>query len=369
MSQVTLLTKTARTPFPIIRLSLDCNANNHPERGFVMAEIFAELFSVSGLFTLLMLLMLQAVLGFDNLLYISIESKRVGPEKAGMVRKWGIGLAVALRVVLLIIIVNVFTLLAEPLFNLDLKGLIEGEFTLQALVTLGGGAFIIYTAVKEINHLLAVDHIEHTEGSKKKSVTQAIIMIVMMNLVFSFDSILSAMAIANIEIAHVVNAAGDTLSTFTGTVTQCKADLIANPVAGAIGCEPSKDYQVWIMAVAIVASGIVMILMADYVAEFLKKNRMYEVLGLFILFLVGVLLVTEGAHLAHLKLFSFPIDAMSKASFYLVVGTLVITDIISTNYQKRLWAQREAELRSTGNNVDDAIKAVDAHIEKHGNIG
>lgn len=335
----------------------------------MMGEFVAEVFSVSGLFTLFMLLLLQAVLGFDNLLYISIESQRVGPEKAPMVRRWGIGLAVVLRIVLLIIIVNVFALLAEPLFEIGAKGFIEGEFTMQALVTLAGGGFIIYTAIKEIHHLLAVDHIEHTEGSAGKSVTQAILMIVAMNLVFSFDSILSAMAIANVEVANVVNASGDVIGTFTGTVVQCKADLIATPVAGAVGCEPGKDYQVWIMAIAILSSGIVMILLADYVADFLKRNRMYEVLGLFILFLVGVLLVTEGAHLAHLKLFGFPIDAMSKSSFYLVVGVLIITDIISTNYQKRLWAQREAELRSPGNKADDAIKAVDDHIAKHGNIG
>lgn len=331
----------------------------------MFAEIVAEVFSTSGLFTLFMLLMLQAVLGFDNLLYISIESKRVGPEKAPMVRRWGIGLAVALRVILLVIIVMLFGALAKPLFAVNLGSVFEGEFTLQALVTLFGGAFIIYTAIKEITHLLAVDHIEHTEGSKGKSVTQAIIMIVLMNLVFSFDSILSAMAIANVEVANVMSASGEVLNTFTGTVTQCKADLIANPVSGAVGCEPGKDYQVWIMTIAIIASGIVMILLADYVADFLKKNRMYEVLGLFILFLVGVLLVTEGAHLAHMKLFTFPIEAMSKSSFYLVVVVLVITDVISTNYQKRLWAQREAELRSAGNKVDDAIKAVDDHIAKH----
>ena len=60
---------------------------------------------------------------------------------------------------------------------------------------------------------------------------------------------------------------------------------------------------------------------------------------------------------------------MSKSSFYLVVGVLIVTDIISTNYQKRLWAQREAELKSPGNKADDAIKAVDDHIAKHGNIG
>ena len=334
----------------------------------MLGEIIAEVFSVSGLFTLLMLLLLQAVLGFDNLLYISIESGRVGEAKAPTVRRWGIAIAVALRVILLILIVQLFGLLSEPLFGMHWKGFVEGDFTLQAMVTLGGGGFIIYTAIKEIHHLLAVEHIEHTEGSKGKSVAQAIAMIVAMNLVFSFDSILSAMAIANVEVANIVNASGGIIGQFEGTVTQCKAALINAPIAEATGCSPAKDYQVWIMAIAIIASGIVMILLADYVADFLKKNRMYEVLGLFILFLVGVLLVTEGAHLAHLKLFSFPIEAMSKASFYLVVGTLVVTDIISTNYQKRLWAQREAELRSTSN-IDETIKAIDAHIEKHGNIG
>ena len=279
-----------------------------------MADIISEVFSVSGLFTLLMLLLLQIVLGFDNLLYISIESKRVG-EKAPLVRKWGIGLAILFRVVLLVIIVNLFGAMAEPLFKIGISRVITGEFTLQSLVTLGGGAFIIYTAVKEITHLLTVDDIGHDTKTGKKSVTKAITMIVIMNLVFSFDSILSAMDIANTK--EVVNG------------------------------ETETTYQVALMVIAIVVSGIAMLLMADYVAEFLRRNRMYEVLGLFILFLVGVLLVTEGAHLAHLHLFTFPIDAMSKSSFYLVVGVLVISDVIATSYQKRLWAQREAELLGT----------------------
>ncbi len=295
-----------------------------------MAEIIAEVFSVSGFFTLLMLLLLQAVLGFDNLLYISIESKRVGEADAPKVRRWGIGLAMIFRVVLLVVIVSLFGALAKPLFGIHLENIFEGEFTLQALVTLLGGGFIIYTAIKEITHLLTVEHIEHSEGGKSKSVTQAILMIVAMNLVFSFDSILSAMAIANTK----------------------------DPVTGVV------EYQVAIMAIAIITSGILMMLMADYVADFLKKNRMYEVLGLFILFLVGVLLVTEGAHLAHMKIFTFPIDAMSKSSFYLVIGVLVITDIISTNYQKRLWAQKEAEIRGQ-NTEEDALAAVEKHMAGH----
>ena len=288
----------------------------------------AELLTLEALFTLFMLILLQAVLGFDNLLYIAIESNKVGdPQDAKKVRKWGIGIAVALRIILLFVIVALFGALAKPLFNLHVGNIIHGEFTMQSLVTLFGGAFIIYTAIKEINHLLVVDHIEHSEGSGKRSVGKAIALIVMMNLVFSFDSILSAMAIASVK----------------------------DEVTGAV------SYQVPLMVIAIIASGIAMILLADAVTDFLKKNRMYQVLGLFILFLVGVLLVTEGAHLAHLKLFGFTIDAMSKSTFYLVIVVLVFTDILSNKYQKRLWAQREAELTSN-NSADAGMAAVDKHM-------
>jgi len=288
----------------------------------------AELLTIEALFTLFMLILLQAVLGFDNLLYIAIESNKVGnPQDAKKVRQWGIGLAVVFRIVLLFIIVALFGALAKPLFNLHIGNLIHGEFTMQALVTLFGGAFIIYTAIKEINHLLVVDHIEHSEGSGSRSVASAIALIVMMNLVFSFDSILSAMAIASVT------------DEATGVVS----------------------YQVPLMVIAIIASGIAMILLADAVTDFLKKNRMYQVLGLFILFLVGVLLVTEGAHLAHLKLFGFEIDAMSKSTFYLVIFVLVITDILSNKYQKRLWAQREAELVSNDSG-EAGLAAVDKHM-------
>ena len=288
----------------------------------------AELLTLEALFTLFMLILLQAVLGFDNLLYIAIESNKVGdPKDAQKVRKYGIAIAVILRIVLLFLIVNLFSLLAEPLFGIHLGNVIVGEFTMQALITLLGGGFIIYTAIKEIHHLLQVDHIEHSEGGGSRSVMGAIALIVAMNLVFSVDSILSAMAIAS--------------------------------VPGVDGGAPT--YQVPLMVIAILVSGLGMILLADRVTDFLKKNRMYQVLGLFILFLVGVLLVTEGAHLAHLKLFGFPIDAMSKSSFYLVVGVLVVTDVLSNRYQKRLWAQKEAEIRGStetaGREAVDDFKA------------
>ncbi len=289
------------------------------------------LFTLQSLFTLLMLVMLQAVLGFDNLLYIAIESNKVGdPVKASKVRKLGIIIAMVFRIVLLVLIVLAFGALAKPLFVLDGGNFFYGDFTLQSLVTLVGGAFIIYTAVKEISHLLSVEHIEHSEGNRKVSFGKALALIVIMNLVFSFDSILSAMAIAS----------------ETSVVEGVK----------------TTTYQVPLMAIAIIMSGIAMLLLADAVTNFLKKNRMYEVMGLFILFLVGVLLVTEGAHLAHMKIFGYPIDAMSKSSFYLVIFVLVITDIISIKYQKRLWLQKEAEI--LGADTEKAgLEAVNAHLD------
>ena len=74
-------------------------------------------FSVSGILTLGMLVLLQAVLGFDNLLYISIESKRVPEDKQSLVRHWGIGLAIAFRIGLLFVVVNLVERLQTPFFD------------------------------------------------------------------------------------------------------------------------------------------------------------------------------------------------------------------------------------------------------------
>jgi predicted tellurium resistance membrane protein TerC len=95
------------------------------------------------------------------------------------------------------------------------------------------------------------------------------------------------------------------------------------------------------MTIAIVISGILMIVMADKVSSFLQKNRLYEVLGLFILFIVGVLLISEGGHKAHLSFFGYPVEAMSKTTFYFVIAVLVLIDIIQGRYQKKLMAEKK----------------------------
>ena len=125
-------------------------------------------------------------------------------------------------------------------------------------------------------------------------------MIVLMNLIFSFDSILSAIAI-------------------------------------------TKVFAV--LAVAIVVSGLGMLLLADSVATFIERNRKFEVLGLFILLIVGIVLLGEGGHEAHLTLMGFAVEPMSKTTFYFAISVLVVVDVLQTRYQNKLAATRSLAQR------------------------
>jgi len=98
-----------------------------------------------------------------------------------------------------------------------------------------------------------------------------------------------------------------------------------------------------VIATAIIISGVMMLALADQVSAFLKQNRMFEVIGLFILFIVGILLITEGGHLAHMELFNFEVVAMSKASFYFVIFVMVLVSIVQTRYRNKLEKLRARE--------------------------
>lgn len=263
---------------------------------------------LENIFTLLMLVLLQAVLGFDNLLYISLESKKAPISDQKRVRKVGILIAIALRIVLLFVLVSIIDFFQEPFSFLTggIDDVLKFAFNGHSIIVLVGGGFIIYTAIKEIWHMISVKDLSHDVGGdskRMKSANAAITSIVIMNLVFSFDSILAAIGLTS---------------------------SIENSTTAFI-----------IMAIAIVFSGLLMLVLADRISAFLAKNRMYEVLGLFILFIVGIMLVTEGGHLAHLKIFDNEIVPMSKTTFYFVIVVLVIVDVVQGRYQKKLLQEQE----------------------------
>jgi predicted tellurium resistance membrane protein TerC len=249
-----------------------------------------SLFAIENLISLALLILLQAVLGLDNLLYISIESKRAPLEDQDRVRKLGIGLAIVLRIVLLFVLLRLIELFQEPWIVIKDTGIFDGSFNLHSMIILFGGVFIMYTAMKEIWHMMVIGD-GQMQDNRPRSVTTIIISIVLMNLVFSFDSILGAIALTDVF---------------------------------------------WVMATAIVIGGLMMIWLSGRVTEFLKKNRMYEVLGLFILLIVGIMLLSEGGHLAHLTIFGNKVTAMSKTTFYFVIAVLILIDIVQSRYQKKL---------------------------------
>ena len=267
----------------------------------------ADLLTLQNLGNLLMLCFLQAVLGFDNLLYISIESKRAPVAQQQAVRFWGIIVAVVLRIVLLFAMIRLIDALAEPFYIFDFPGIITGGVNFSTVIFVFGGIFLMYTALKEIAHMLSVEHLDYDiENKGRKSAVGVVMLIVMMNLIFSFDSVLSAIAITDVF-----------------------------PV----------------LATAIILSGIAMLVLADGVTRFLERNRMYEVLGLFILLIVGVVLLGEAgpaaAHAAHddslqIKVFGYELLPMSKSTFYFSVIVLVAVEIIQSGYKRKLDAERAA---------------------------
>lgn len=181
-------------------------------------------------------------------------------------------------------------LVQTELFGVSIPEYFEGHFNGHSLIVLLGGGFILYTTIKEIWHMMNFDPNHVSEGGNT-SPAKVIGMIVFMNVIFSFDSILGAIALTD---------------------------------------------QLWIMITAIVISGILMIWLAEGVSKFLEKNRMYEVLGLFVLLIVGIMLLTEGGHLAHIKILGEEIVQMNTTTFYFVITILILIDVVQGKYQKNL---------------------------------
>ena len=208
------------------------------------------------IFTLIMLVLLQAVLGFDNLLYISLESKKAPIDEQKRVRKIGILIAIVLRIVLLFLLVSIIDYFQEPFSFLSggINDVVKFAFNGHSIIVLFGGGFIIYTAIKEIWHMISTKNLEESEmvdTKRSKSANAAIFSIVIMNLVFSFDSILTAVGLSD---------------------------------------------QLLIMIFAVIIALLIMLIFAKKVSEFVNNNPTVKMLALAFLIMIGTLLILDGAH-------------------------------------------------------------------------
>ena len=239
------------------------------------------LFTADALVALITLTFLEIVLGIDNVIFISIVTGKLPENKRKRATRIGLFLAMFLRIALLLGI-SVLVKLKDPLFSID-WGWFSAHFNGQALILLSGGIFLLYKSTKEIH--AKVNHIEHvTESDAPKANQHAslggvIAQILLIDLIFSLDSILTAVG-------------------------------MTNGLGGAI----------YIMIAAVVLSVAIMMQFATPVGNFVNRNPSIQILALSFLILIGFMLVTESMHLSEAVLAGQTVGAVPKGYLYFAIA-------------------------------------------------
>ncbi|WP_395063759.1 TerC family protein [Flavobacterium sp.] len=215
---------------------------------------------------LLTLTFLEIILGIDNIVFLSIVSGKLEEKDQPKARRIGLLLAMAFRILLLFGITWVLSL-QETILAID-WGFFEAHITGQSLIIFGGGMFLLYKSVSEIHHKMEGEE-ESTSGKAASSLSKAVIQIALLNIVFSFDSILTAIGMISMK----------------------------SPIEGGFGPEGA----IIIMILAVVISIVIMMIFAGPVSKFVNEHPTIQILGLSFLILIGVMLLAEGSHLAHFK--------------------------------------------------------------------
>jgi predicted tellurium resistance membrane protein TerC len=203
-----------------------------------------ELFTAENLAALLTLTALEIVLGIDNIVMLAVITGRLDPSVQSRARKLGLALAMLMRILLLLSI-SLIMKAQQPLFSI-----LGHEVSGRELVLLAGGLFLIWKSVREMHHHVEGSRHEKSPGSKAaSSFLAAILQIVVLDMVFSLDSVITAVGMAR---------------------------------------------QVSVMITAIVLAVLVMMVFANAVSGFVNRHPTIRMLALAFLLLIGVMLLTEG---------------------------------------------------------------------------
>lgn len=215
-------------------------------------DYFAILGTSVGLTYLLILTLLEVVLGIDNIIFISIITDNLPKKKQRSARLIGLSLALIIRVVMLSLVSWIMTLDREPLFS------VAGySFTAHSLVLLVGGLFLIYKSVGEMHS--SVKGQAHEKDSKVYTTfSAAVTQIVLVDFIFSFDSVISAIGMTN-DITHETHG---------------------NPLI--------------IIVLAVLISMFVMMLFSGPISKFINERPTIKMISLSFLVAIGVMLIAEG---------------------------------------------------------------------------
>ena len=218
-----------------------------------------------AIIALISLIALEVILGIDNIIFISILADKLPEQQRNKLRYWGIGLAMIMRLLLLAVISWILKL-DQTLFTL-----FETKFSGKGLILIFGGLFLIYKATKEIYH--KTEMTEELPGKgKSASFSRLLGEIIVLDLVFSVDSIITAVGMAQ---------------------------------------------DLWVMYTAVIVTVIIMLIASRPISQFIHKHPSFKILALCFLLLIGVSLLAEG--------FSFEIP---KGYIYFSMAFAFLVDII-----------------------------------------
>ncbi len=194
---------------------------------------------------LLSLIALEVILGIDNVVFISILSDKLPPEQRSKLRYWGLGLAMVIRLALLAVISWILKL-DTVLFTVADIG-ISGK----GLILIAGGIFLLYKSTREIFHKTEEDADGINPGTKQGSFQKLLSEIILLDLVFSIDSIITAVGMVQ---------------------------------------------ELWIMYTAVIVAVSIMLVASKPISHFIQKHPSFKVLALCFLMMIGLSLLAEGLH-------------------------------------------------------------------------
>ena len=218
------------------------------------------------LIALFSLITLEVILGIDNIIFISILADKLPESQRDKLRYWGIGLAMLIRLCLLKVISWILKLDSELFKMFDIS------FSGKGLILLGGGLFLLYKSTKEIFYNTEYENHHKSDLVKKGSFGKLLSEIIILDLVFSIDSIITAVGMVK---------------------------------------------ELWIMYAAIITAVSVMLIASKPISNFIQKHPSFKILALCFLMMIGISLIGEGLH------FSIP-----KGYIYFSMAFAFIVDII-----------------------------------------
>lgn len=211
---------------------------------------------------------LELVLGVDNILVITILVSRLEKKFQQRARIIGLALAMVARIALLFLLIRL-TELTNPVFM---------DFSVKDIILLAGGLFLLYKAVKEIHHTVELADEHEKARNIKHSFSSVITQIVLLDLVFSVDSVITAIGLTDV---------------------------------------------VWVIITAVILAFVVILIFAKPIGEFILENPTLKILALSFLITIGITIFMEGLH-----------KEVPKAYIYLPMGFALLVELLQMRYSK-----------------------------------